>query len=149
MKIFSLVKKCRRFFWSVKSLWWMIWLDTEESVNLPMKGHNNDAQLSRGTKRRRNKEQIMTKQTCRHKHRGATFERSVGKLLGGGGGGDLNQFCSRETSPLILTQLKITNVCSFRTEAVYLICETSQWNTYNHNHCNETKFRAQCRSEAR
>ena len=63
---------------------------------------------------------------------GTTLERSVGKLLG------LkpvllarNQIYSRETSPLILMKLRITNICSVRIGVLYLIYETSQSNTYN------------------
>ena len=38
----------------------------------------------------------------------------------------------------------------FGTDRVnYLICETSQRNTYNQNHCDETKQRAQWRSETK
>ena len=43
------------------------------------------------------------------------------------------------SSPLILMQFQITNICLVRTEVVYLICETSQWNTHNQNHSGETK----------
>ena len=35
----------------------------------------------------------------------------------------------RETSPLILMQLQIVNIYS----VLYLICKTSQWNTYKQN----------------
>ena len=61
-------------------------------------------------------------------NRGTALERPVGKLLGMEG---LNQFYLLETSPLILTQLQITKIHSVRKEILYLICETSQWNTYN------------------
>ena len=47
-----------------------------------------------------------------------TLERSVGKLLGWG---SLNQFYSRETLPLILMQLQITNTVDSRyLERAYL-----------------------------
>ena len=47
-------------------------------------------------------------------------------------GGCLIQFYSRETSPLILMQLQITKICSVCIGILYLNCETSQLNTYNH-----------------
>ena len=46
-------------------------------------------------------------------------------------GEGLNQIYSRETSPLILMQLQITNIGSVRIGVFYLIFETSKWNTYN------------------
>ena len=128
------------------------------------KCNNHEAQPSRGTKSRKDEEQIITKQTpqikppMHHKdelqqrnrictkqndqpnatcettdeqtknnyNRRTTFERSVGKLLG-----DLNQFYPLETSPLVLTPVQITNICPVRIGALYLIYETSPWNTYN------------------
>ena len=44
--------------------------------------------------------------------------------------GYLNKFNSREPQPLILMQLQITDICSVRIGIFYLICETSQCNTY-------------------
>ena len=41
------------------------------------------------------------------------------------------------------------NICSVHTRVLYLICETSRWNTYNQNHCDEIMQRVQWRSEAR
>ena len=61
----------------------------------------------------------------------------------------LNQFYSRETSRLIFTQLQITNICSVRIGVPYLINETSQWHTCNQKHCDERKWRAKWRFEAR
>ena len=49
------------------------------------------------------------------------------------------QFYSHETSPLNLTQIQITNICSVRIGVLYLVCETAQWNTYNQKHCDERK----------
>ena len=43
----------------------------------------------------------------------------------------LNQFYQRKQLPLILMQLQITNICSVHIAALYLIYETSQWNTYD------------------
>ena len=60
--------------------------------------------------------------------------------------GGFNQFYSRETSPLILMQLQITNICSVRLAVLYLIFEKSQWNKCNTN-CDEIKQTAQRRSE--
>ena len=57
---------------------------------------------------------------------------------------------SRETSPLILIPLQITlSICSVGIEVVFLICDTSQWNTYNENYRDETKQMLQWRSESR
>ena len=39
----------------------------------------------------------------------------------------------------LLMQLHITNMYSVRIGVLYLSCETSQWNTYNHKHSDETK----------
>ena len=82
----------------------------------------------RDTKRMRDEDTIRTKQTPHMKpqtlkqRRTATetaLERSVRKLLRWGRegvwGGVLNQFYWRETSPLFLMQLQITNICSVRT----------------------------------
>ena len=44
------------------------------------------------------------KEGLQHCNRGTTLEWSVGKLGGAAGGRGLNQFNSRETSPLILMQ---------------------------------------------
>ena len=53
----------------------------------------------------------------------------MGKLLGG-----LSYFYSpRKILPLILMQFQITNIWSVRVGVLYLICETSPWNTYNKN----------------
>ena len=49
-----------------------------------------------------------------------------------------NQFYSLETLFLILKQLQITNICLVSIGVLYLF-ETTQWNTYNQNHCDETK----------
>ena len=77
-------------------------------VKIPRKFHNHEAQPSRGTQRWRDDEHMRTIQTPymkpqTHKkkncNRGTALERS-------------NQFYSRETSPLIVTQLQITNICS-------------------------------------
>ena len=53
--------------------------------------------------------------------------------------GCLNHFSSHETSPLSLKQLQSTNICSDRVGILNLIRETSQWNIYNHKHCDKTK----------
>ena len=60
----------------------------------------------------------------------------------------LETIYSRETSPLILMQLKKNKHVSVRIGDHYCINETSQWNIYNHKYCNQTKQRAQWRSEA-
>ena len=52
----------------------------------------------------------------------------------------LKPFYSQETSPLIQT---------VRIAVLYLICETSQWNKYNHKRYVETKQRVHWRFEAR
>ena len=68
----------------------------------------------------------MNSQTHKHRSKRRTaLERSVRKLLG-----VLNRFYFCEISPLILVQLQITSICSVRIEVLYLICETSEWNTY-------------------
>ena len=61
----------------------------------------------------------------------------------------LTQFYTQEFPPMILKQPEIAIVCSVRIGALYLICETSQWNTYTHKQFDETKQRAQWRPEAR
>ena len=38
-------------------------------------------------------------------------------------------------------QLQISNICFVRIRDLCLICGTSQWNTYNQKHCDETKQR--------
>ena len=44
---------------------------------------------------------------------------------------DLNQFHLHDTSPLILVQLQITNICSVRIMVLCIISEISQRNTYS------------------
>ena len=61
----------------------------------------------------------------------------------GGGWGTQTGFFSPETSSLIL-MIQITNTCM-----VGLHRKTFQWNAYNQKHSDETKQKAQRRSEAR
>ena len=65
-----------------------------------------------------------------HKQRTPTEEPPWNAQQENSWGGGLNQFYSRETSPLILMQLQITNKCSVRIWVLYFIYVTSQWNTY-------------------
>ena len=88
--------------------------------------------LSQSIKGRRDEEQTRTNyatNTQRRTVKGTALERSVGKLLGGGGWGwewRLKQVSHvRETSFLIQMQLQITYICSVRIEVLYLIYETS------------------------
>ena len=62
-------------------------------VKIPRKCHNHEAQTSRGTKTRRDEEQIRTPQTPhmkpqthKEKRNATALERSVGKLFWGRGG---------------------------------------------------------------
>ena len=71
----------------------------------------------------------QTKKNCTRR---TTLEK---KTTGGCRGGSISKFYSRKTSPLILMQLQITNICFVCIGVLYFICETSQWNTYNHKHC--------------
>ena len=54
-----------------------------------------------------------------------------GKIIGGGGGeaverwGMGRQSQPRETSPLTLVQLQITNICSIRSGVLCVVCEAS------------------------
>ena len=92
----------------------------------------HEAPPSRGTKRRIDEEQIKTEQTSRmklqtHKERkncsrGTVLERSRNLTL-------------NSDSALV------ANIRSVRTGVLYLICDTSQWNTYNQKHCYESKTR--------
>ena len=68
----------------------------------------------------------------------------VGGGGGGGGGGErgwrgrgrggrwerwTNLFYSLETSPFILMQLQITNICAVLMGILYIVCKPSQWKT--------------------
>ena len=44
---------------------------------------------------------------------------------------------------------QITNICLVRLGVIHLICETSQWNTYDHKHYEETNHRNQQQNETR
>ena len=56
---------------------------------------------------------------------------------------------SRKTSPLILIQVQSSNISSVSIGVLYLICEISQWSTYNKKYCycDETNQGPQCRSD--
>ena len=114
--------------------------------------HYLDAQPSRGTKRR-DEEQIMTKQNChmksvKHKQkkncsRVTAFKQLVGKLLGW-------------LKPVSLVPNRTLNSdaaqnykCTSYKNFLYLNYETSQYSTYNHQHCVDTKLKAQWQSEAK
>ena len=80
--------------------------------------------------------EITSAQTKKNCNRGTALEQSVGKVSGG-----LTQLYTRETLPLILMHLQITNIFLVRREVLCCICETLQWNTYNKKQCDETKQR--------
>ena len=62
---------------------------------------------------------------------------------------DFNQYFSRETWLFFPVQFQITNICLVCTEILYLISETSYWNTHNHKHYAETIQMIRCCSEVR
>ena len=63
-----------------------------------------------------NANDAQRKKNC---NRGTVLEWSVENYLGG-----LNMFYSPQSSPLILIQFQITDICSVRIEVFYLICDT-------------------------
>ena len=63
-----------------------------------------------------------------------TMRKGRGDVRGG-----INYFSSTETPPLILMQLQNTTLVCLRVR--YLICETAELNSYNHNYYDETKHR--------
>ena len=109
----------------------------------PRKCHNHKTQPS---KRSRDEEQIRTKHTphmklqahkikLQHRNRlGTVIRKTTVCVCTCGGGGMLNHFYSRETSPRILMQLQNTNICLPSIRVFYRICELSQLTHIIKNH---------------
>ena len=78
--------------------------------------------------------------------------RMEGGKRGRGMGMGLKSFLFERTPTLnsdAAPNYNSTRVCCVRIRVLNLICETSQWNTYNQKHCDETKPRTQWRFEAK
>ena len=82
---------------------------------------------------KKNKHRLSHQNTKKKCNRGTALGRSVGKRLCG-----LNQFYSRETSPLIYAALNHKYIFGMHW-VLYLLCETSQWNVIKTLQWNKTK----------
>ena len=81
--------------------------------------------------------QAQTRKNCNRSRLGMATVGVRGGDVGGGGrcgwwGRGVNKFWSCETSPPMLMQF-FSHIYSVHIAVLYLICETSQWNTYMYN----------------
>ena len=118
-------------------------------MKTPGKYRNHAAQPSRGTKRSREEEEIMTKQTKKNCNNGTALEQSVEKTTRGlllEGKLILNFDAAPNYKPMIGPQ-RSHLTCLVRRGVIYLICETSLRNTYKQKHCNEEKQKQKAQSQ--
>ena len=114
------------------------------SVQISKKCHNYERQFSPSTKRRGEEKKnkvitnatyktttAQTKEELQQMNRLGTVSRNI--TAGGGVWGSLNQFYSRKTSPLILMQLKITNVFGLHRNPLLYLWNIAVKHVYSRN----------------